>query len=86
MVKKIRVLKKNNYLWGVIGTGVATEIAQNKKFCRIYIRIFHIVMIAGCVKDYPYIPVGLILKDKYENNKKIKNINLTSFSNAWRSR
>ena len=25
---------------------------------------------------YPYIPVGLLLKDKYKNKEKIKNINI----------
>ena len=33
-------------------------------------------MIEAAKNFYPYIPVGLILKDKYENNKKIKNINI----------
>ena len=33
-------------------------------------------MIEAAKNFYPYIPVGLILKDKYENNEKIKNINV----------
>ena len=33
-------------------------------------------MIEAAKNFYPYIPVGLILKDKYENNEKIKNINI----------
>ena len=33
-------------------------------------------MIEAAKNFYPYIPVGLILKDKYKNNEKIKNINI----------
>ena len=33
-------------------------------------------MIEAAKNFYPYIPVGLILKDKYENKEKIKNINI----------
>ena len=32
-------------------------------------------MIDAAKKFYPYIPVKLLLKDKFENYKKIKNIN-----------
>jgi fermentation-respiration switch protein FrsA (DUF1100 family) len=32
-------------------------------------------MIDTAKKFYPYIPVSLLLKDKFENYKKIKNIN-----------
>ena len=31
-------------------------------------------MIAAAKKFYPYIPVNFLLKDKYENDKKVKNI------------
>jgi len=33
-------------------------------------------MIEAAKNFYPYIPVGLLLKDKYRNDKKIKNINI----------
>ena len=33
-------------------------------------------MVDAAKNFYPYIPVGLILKDRYENDKKIKNINI----------
>ena len=32
-------------------------------------------MVDAAKKFYPYIPVNLLLKDKFENYKKIKNIN-----------
>jgi hypothetical protein len=33
-------------------------------------------MVDAAKKVYPYIPVGLLLKDRFENEKKIKNINI----------
>ena len=33
-------------------------------------------MIDAAKNFYPYIPVKLLLRDKYENDKKIKNINI----------
>ena len=33
-------------------------------------------MVEAAKNFYPYIPVGLLLKDKYENQKKIKSINI----------
>ena len=33
-------------------------------------------MVDAAKNVYPYIPVGLLLKDRYENDKKIKKINI----------
>ena len=33
-------------------------------------------MIDAGKNKYPYLPIRLLLKDKYESNKKIKNINI----------
>ena len=33
-------------------------------------------MVEAAKNFYPYIPVGLILKDKYKNDEKIKNIKI----------
>ncbi len=33
-------------------------------------------MIDAAKNFYPYIPIKLLLRDKYENDKKIKNINI----------
>jgi len=57
-----------------LGTGIATEITQNKNFAGLILETPFTSMIEAAKNFYPYIPVGLILKDKYENNKKIKNI------------
>ena len=59
-----------------LGTGIATEITQNKNFAGLILETPFTSMIEAAKNFYPYIPVGLILKDKYENNEKIKNINI----------
>jgi fermentation-respiration switch protein FrsA (DUF1100 family) len=33
-------------------------------------------MVEAAKNFYPYIPVGFLLRDKYKNDKKIKNINI----------
>jgi len=57
-----------------LGTGVATEIAQNENFAGIILESPFTSMIDAGKNKYPYLPVRLLLKDKYESNKKIKNI------------
>ncbi len=59
-----------------LGTGVATEIAQNKNFAGIILESPFTSMIDAGKDKYPYLPVRFLLKDKYESNKKIKNINI----------
>ena len=58
-----------------LGTGIATEIAQNKNFAGIILESPFTSMIDAGKNNFPYLPVRLLLKDKYESNKKIKNIN-----------
>ena len=57
-----------------LGTGIATEIAQNKNFAGIILESPFTSMIDAGKDKYPFLPVKLLLKDKYESNKKIKNI------------
>ena len=70
-------VKENNIIiYGEsLGTGVATEIAQNKKFAGVILESPFTSMIDAGKDKYPYLPVRLLLKDKYESDKKIKNIN-----------
>ena len=69
-------IKKNNIIiYGEsLGTGVATEIAQNKNFAGIILESPFTSMIEAGKDKYPYLPVKFLLKDKYESEKKIKNI------------
>ena len=57
-----------------LGTGVATEIAQNQNFAGIILESPFTSMIAAGKSKYPIFPIKLLLKDKYESDKKIKNI------------
>ena len=58
-----------------LGTGIATEIAQNKNFAGVILETPFTSMINAAKEFYPYIPVNLLIKDRFENFKKIKNIN-----------
>ncbi len=59
-----------------LGTGVATEIAQSNSYAGLVLETPFTSMVEAAKNFYPYIPVSLLLKDKYENQKKIKNINI----------
>ena len=59
-----------------LGTGVATEIAQNNNFAGLVLETPFTSMIEVAKNFYPYIPVDFLLKDKYDNQNKIKNINM----------
>ncbi len=68
--------EKNLILYGEsLGTGVATYLAQNKNYAGIILETPFTSMVDTAKKFYPYIPVSLLLKDRFENYKNIKNIN-----------
>ena len=68
--------EKDLILYGEsLGTGVATQLAQHKNYAGIILETPFTSMGAAAKKFYPYIPVKFLLKDKYENDKKVKNIN-----------
>jgi uncharacterized protein len=76
-LKKMGLAEKDIILYGEsLGTGIATQIAQNKKFAGLILETPFTSMVDAAKNAYPYIPVGLLLKDRYENDKKIKNINI----------
>ena len=58
-----------------LGTGVAVHLAQNRNFSGVILETPFTSMIDAAKTFYPYIPVNLLLKDKFENYKKVKNIN-----------
>ena len=69
------VKKENIIIYGEsLGTGVATEISQNESFSGIILESPFTSMVAAGKSKYPIFPIGLLLKDKYESDKKIKNI------------
>ena len=75
-LKKLGLAEKDIILYGEsLGTGVATEIAQSNNYAGLILETPFTSMIDAAKNFYPYIPVSLLLKDKYDNQKKIKNIN-----------
>ena len=70
------VKEENIVIYGEsLGTGVATHLSQNKNFAGVILETPFTSMIDAAKNFYPYIPVGLLLKDKFDNTNKIKNIN-----------
>ena len=72
----IRWLKtKNIVLYGEsLGTGVAVEISQNKNYAGIILESPFTSMVDMGKKYYPFFPIRLLLKDKFESYKKIINV------------
>ena len=58
-----------------LGTAVAIEIGQNKNFAGMVLESPFTSMVEMGKKYYPFFPVRLLLKDRYESINKIKNIN-----------
>ena len=69
------VATENIILYGEsLGTGVAVEIGQSNEFNSIILESPYTSMEKAAKIYYPYLPVKLLLKDKYNSEKKIKNI------------
>ena len=74
-LKKKGIKEKNIIIYGEsLGTGIATEIAQNNNFAGVILESPFTSMVAAAKSNYPIFPIRLLLKDKYESDKKIKNI------------
>ena len=74
LIKK-GVDEKNIIIYGEsLGTGIATHLSQNRNFAGVILETPFTSMIDAAKKFYPYIPVGFLLKDKFENKDKIKNV------------
>ena len=70
-------IEENIVIYGEsLGTGVATEIAQNKNFAGVILESPFTSMIDLGKKYYPFFPVSFLLKDKFESYKKITNISV----------
>ena len=69
------IKEENVIIYGEsLGTGIATEIAQNKNFAGVILETPFTSMVNVGKSKYPFFPVNFLLKDKYESDKKIKNI------------
>ena len=71
------VASENIILYGEsLGTGVAVEIGQTNEFNSIILESPYTSMEKAAKIYYPYLPVNLLLKDRYDTIKKIKNIKI----------
>ena len=67
--------KKNIILYGEsLGTGVATELASKNNFGGIILESPFTSMADTAKIYYPYLPVNLLLKDRYDTKSKIRDI------------
>ena len=57
-----------------LGTGVSTEVSQNKNYAGLILESPFTSMVDAGKHYYFYLPVSLLLKDRYETIKKLKNI------------
>ena len=74
-LKSKGVEEKNIIIYGEsLGTGVAIEVGQDKKFAGIILESPFTSMVDAGKEKYPFLPVRFLLKDKYESINKIKNI------------
>ena len=58
-----------------LGTAVAVNLASENKFAGIILESPFTSMVKLAKKYYPYLPVKILLKDKYESEKKLRGIN-----------
>ena len=76
-LKSRGINEKNIILYGEsLGTAVAVEVAQNKKYAGIILESPFTSMIDMGKKYYPFFPVRFLLKDKFESHKKVGNISV----------
>ena len=76
-LKNLGLTEKDIILYGEsLGTGIATHIAQNNSYAGLVLETPFTSMTDAAKNFYSYIPIRLLLRDKYENDKKIKNINI----------
>ena len=71
------VKEKNIVIYGEsLGTGVASHLSQYRNFAGVILETPFTSMIDAAKTFYPYIPIKLLLKDRFDNKSKIKNINI----------
>jgi uncharacterized protein len=76
-LKNLGLIEKDIILYGEsLGTGIATHMAQNNDYAGLILETPFTSMIEAAKNFYTYIPVGILLRDKYKNDEKIKNINV----------
>ena len=70
------VENKDIVLYGEsLGTGVATELGQDNSFAGVILESPFTSITEAAKIYYPYLPIDLLIKDRYDSLQKIKNIN-----------
>tara|TARA_Y100001970_G_scaffold284732_1_gene402718 strand:+ start:904 stop:1725 length:822 start_codon:yes stop_codon:yes gene_type:complete len=59
-----------------LGTGITAEVAQNKNYAGVILESPFTSMVDAGKHYYFYLPVSLLLKDRYETLSKLKNIKI----------
>ena len=76
-LNKEGVKSKDIVLYGEsLGTGVAVELATENKFNSLILESPYTSMINAAKLYYPYLPVKLLLKDKFDSINKIEKVKL----------
>ena len=63
-----------------------TEIAQSKNYAGLILETPFTSMVAAAKNFYPYLPVSILLKDRYENEKKNKEYKYSNYGFTWKKR
>jgi len=69
-------MKRLRALFHPIFVFVVVQVAQNKNYAGVILESPFTSMVNMGKKHYPFFPVGLLLKDKFESYKKINNISV----------
>ena len=79
-LEKKNISKNRIILYGEsLGTGVAVELAQNEKFAAVILESPYTSVGDVAKIRYSYLPVNILLKDKFLTLEKIKNISIPVF-------
>ena len=77
---------KNIILYGEsLGTGIAIELASKNNFGGIILESPFTSMADTAKIYYPYLPVNLLLRDRYDSKSKIKDIKTPILNYAWKN-
>jgi len=62
-------------LWGEsLGTGVAVAMASERKVAAVILEAPYTTLVAAAQRAYPFVPVNLLLKDRFESLSRIASI------------
>ena len=69
-----RFYQNNILYWEALGTAIVIDLSKDYKFAGVILESPFTSMIDAGKSKYPIFPISLLLKDKYESDKKVINI------------